>query len=61
MDPVKRVTFIIQMNDLAIKNVAVVPIVARNGANAVAKRLRGTDFSPWSGSLWKIAYWHRDG
>ena len=59
MDPVKRAAMFIRMNDLVVNNVVVIPIVTRAGAFAIAKTLRGFDFSPYSGPLWRLAYWHR--
>jgi peptide/nickel transport system substrate-binding protein len=60
MDPVKRAALFIRMNDFVVQNGVVIPIVARNGANAVSNRLRGVDFSSWSGTLCKLAYWYRE-
>ena len=60
MDPVQRATLFIRMNDLVVDNVVVIPIVTRAGAFAVSKTLRGFDFSPYSGPLWRLAYWHRE-
>jgi len=50
----------IRMNDLVVQSGVVIPIVARNGASAVSNQLRGVDFSSWSGTLWKLAYWYRE-
>lgn len=60
MDPVKRAALFIRMNDLVIQNVVVIPIDTRTGAFAISNTLRGFDFSPYSGPLWRLAYWHRD-
>jgi peptide/nickel transport system substrate-binding protein len=46
MDPVTRAAMFIRMNDLVVNNVVVIPIATRAGAFAIAKTLRGFDFSP---------------
>jgi peptide/nickel transport system substrate-binding protein len=60
MDPVKRAGMFIRMNDLVVQNGAVVPIVTRQAVFAIASSLRGFDFSPFSGPLWRLAYWYRE-
>ena len=59
MDPVKRATHFIKMNDIVIQNVVVIPVLWRNGAGAAATRLRGMDLSGWDSTLWRLAYWHK--
>jgi peptide/nickel transport system substrate-binding protein len=59
LDPVKRAALFIRMNDLLIQQVAVVPIVWRDTADAVSTRLRGVETTPWSSVLGRLAYWHR--
>jgi hypothetical protein len=46
--------------DRVVDNVVVIPMVMRAGAFAVSKTLRGFDFSPYSGPLWRLAYWPRE-
>jgi len=60
MDPVKRATLFIRMNDLVVDNVVVIPIVTGTGTFAVSKTLQGFDFSPYSGPLWRLVYWYRE-
>jgi peptide/nickel transport system substrate-binding protein len=60
MDPVTRAALFIRMNDLVVHHVAVIPIVTRAGTFAIAKTLQGFDFSPYSGPLWRLAYWYRE-
>jgi peptide/nickel transport system substrate-binding protein len=59
LDPVKRAALFIRMNDLLIQQVAVVPIVWRDTADAVSTRLRGVETTPWSSVLGRLAYWYR--
>jgi peptide/nickel transport system substrate-binding protein len=60
MDPVKRAGMFIRMNDLVVQNVAVIPVVIRHAVFAIANSLRGFDFSPFSGPLWRLVYWNRE-
>jgi peptide/nickel transport system substrate-binding protein len=61
MDPVKRAALFIRMNDLVIQNVVVIPIMRRNGAEAVSRRLRGYDFHTWAPQIWNVSHWSREG
>ena len=44
------------MNDLVVQN----GVVIRHAVFAISNTLRGFDFSPFSGPLWRLAYWHRE-
>jgi peptide/nickel transport system substrate-binding protein len=60
MDPVKRAAQFIRMNDLVIQNVVVIPVIIRHAVFAVGNAIRGFDFSPFSGPLWRLVYWSRE-
>lgn len=60
MDPAKRAAQFIRMNDLVVQNVVVIPVFVRHATFAVANYIRGFDFSPFSGPLWRLVYWTRD-
>jgi peptide/nickel transport system substrate-binding protein len=60
MDPIKRAAHFIRMNDLVVQNVVVIPVLVRHATFAVASSVRGFDFSPFSGPLWRLAYWSRE-
>ena len=60
MDPVKRAAMFIRMNDLVVQNVVVIPIVIRHAVFATGNAIRGFDFSPFSGPLWRIVYWTKE-
>jgi len=60
MDAAKRAALFIRMNDLVVQNVVVIPIFVRHAAFGVASSLRGFDFSPFSGPLWRLVYWSRE-
>ena len=57
MDPAKRAAQFIRMNDLVVQNVVVIPVFVRHAVFAVASAIRGFDFSPFSGPLWRLVYW----
>jgi peptide/nickel transport system substrate-binding protein len=59
MDPVKRAALFIQMNDLVIKNVVVIPVVWRPRVAAISNRLKDAIQSAWDGDFWYLPYWHR--
>ena len=61
LDPVKRAAQFIRMNDLVVQNVVVIPVVIRHAVFATASSIRGFDFSPFSGPLWRLVYWTREG
>jgi peptide/nickel transport system substrate-binding protein len=58
-DPVKRAALFIQMNDLIIKNVVVIPIVHRMGAAAVSNKLHAAP-SGWDSYIWNLYDWYAD-
>jgi peptide/nickel transport system substrate-binding protein len=60
MDPAKRAAMFIRMNDLVVQNVVVIPVVIRHAVFATASSIRGFDFSPFSGPLWRLVYWTRE-
>ena len=58
LDPVKRATLFVKMNDLVIQDVVVIPLLWRNGVSASSARLRGMDLTGWDSTLWHLAYWY---
>jgi peptide/nickel transport system substrate-binding protein len=59
LDPEKRRELFIQMNDLLINEVAVMPIVHRAEAIAISNSLAGVNLTPWDRHTWNIADWQR--
>ena len=55
----KRRDLFVQMNDLLIEDVAIIPLVRRSDAYAISSALTDLDFTPWAASTWKIASWGR--
>jgi peptide/nickel transport system substrate-binding protein len=61
LDPVKRATRFIAMNDLLIDDIAVIPLIWRNEVVAVSQSLQGLELTTWDSNLWDLAYWYRQG
>jgi peptide/nickel transport system substrate-binding protein len=59
MDPVKRASLFIKMNDLVIQHVVVIPVVWRPRVAAISARLRDVAQSGWDTDFWALAYWSR--
>ncbi|GAB4349235.1 MAG: peptide ABC transporter substrate-binding protein [Cyanophyceae cyanobacterium] len=59
LDADKRRELLIQMNDLLINDVALVPLVVRASVGAVSNRLEGVRLTPWDADTWNIKDWKR--
>jgi peptide/nickel transport system substrate-binding protein len=59
LDPQKRTQLFIQMNDLLVNDVAVMPIVHRADVVATSNQLMGVDITPWDRKTWNIAQWKK--
>ncbi len=57
IDPEKRKALFIEMNDLLIDDVALIPLVRRSDPYAIATSLTNLEFTPWAASTWKINDW----
>jgi peptide/nickel transport system substrate-binding protein len=59
MDPDQRQALIIQMNDLLIKDFAVIPLVHLAFPIGISTSLEGVDLTPWDVEVWNIKDWRR--
>jgi peptide/nickel transport system substrate-binding protein len=59
LNPQKRQQLFIQMNDLLIKDGAVIPLIVRANVVGVNNRLVGVDTTPWDADTWNIKDWRR--
>ena len=59
LDPVKRATLFMRLNDIAVESRAVIPLVYRPRVAAVASKLR-PQLSGWDNDLWLLKDWYRD-
>src|SRR5439155_514214 len=56
LDPVKRAALFIRMNDLAIQNVVVIPVVFRPRVAGIGSKVRDAVQSGWDSDFWALAY-----
>ncbi|KPQ35688.1 MAG: peptide/nickel transport system substrate-binding protein [Phormidesmis priestleyi Ana] len=56
-DLAKRTALFVAMNDLLIEDVALIPLVRRSDAYALASSLTNLEFTPWAASTWKLNEW----
>ncbi len=59
IDLEKRRQLFIQMNDLLIEDVAVIPLVHLVDFSGVSNSLYGLDLTPWDVEVWNIKDWYR--
>ncbi len=57
LDPAKREQIFIQLNDMLIEDVAVIPLVWRASTLGVNQNLNGIDPTPWDSITWNIQDW----
>jgi peptide/nickel transport system substrate-binding protein len=59
LDPVKRATLFIRMNELVVENRVAIPLVNRPEMGAAAHKLQ-LALSAWESHLWLLKDWYRD-
>lgn len=59
MDPAARRSLFIEMNDMLVDDVVMIPLVHRADVSAVSKTLTGMDLTPWDAEFWNIKDWKR--
>ncbi|MFQ3618674.1 MAG: peptide ABC transporter substrate-binding protein [Cyanobacteriota bacterium] len=59
LDPEVRRQLFVQMNDLLVNDIAVIPLVHRAETAGVGDRLAGVNLTPWDLNTWNIAEWRR--
>jgi peptide/nickel transport system substrate-binding protein len=59
LDPEKRQQLFIQMNDLIVNEVVMIPLFNRAQVSGVSQTLEGVDINPWDAELWNIKDWRR--
>lgn len=55
----KRQQLFIEMNDILVNDVIVIPLVLRADVAAINKDLQGFDITPWDRNTWNIKDWKR--
>ncbi len=59
LDPVKRAGMFIKLNDMAVNNQVVIPVVARPGVAALNEKLVAV-MSGWDNNTWDIQDWYKE-
>ena len=59
IDPVRRAALVIEMNDIVVKDGAIIPLVYRAVAAGSKNGLRAP-LSGWSSYMWRLSDWHMD-
>jgi peptide/nickel transport system substrate-binding protein len=59
LDPVKRAVLFIEMNDMVVNEVAVIPVVNRRWVAAMSNKLKAT-LSGWDNDFWNLKDWYRE-
>lgn len=60
LDPETRAQIFIEMNDMLVNEVVMIPLVHLGIAGGVANDLQGVDLTPWDVDVWNIKEWRRD-
>jgi peptide/nickel transport system substrate-binding protein len=58
LDPIKRAAHFIKMNELAVGDYAVIPVVYRPRVAAISSKLQAP-LSGWDNDMWLLADWYR--
>ena len=59
LDPVKRAAMLIEAHDIAIDDVAIIPVVARPGSHGISNTLK-CQLGSWDATTWDIGSWFRE-
>ncbi len=60
LEPAKRREYFIQLNDLLVKEVVMIPLVIRRSGVGLSLSLKGVKFTPWNRNTWDIKDWYRE-
>jgi len=58
-DEAKRKDLIVKANDMLVKDVVIIPLVARSTPSAMINGLKGPTGNQWDTELWNIAEWSK--
>ena len=59
LDSAKRRQHFVQMNDMLVEDVALIPLVHLVDFSGVSRSLKGVDLNPWDVEVWNIKDWRR--
>jgi peptide/nickel transport system substrate-binding protein len=59
LDMNRRQEIFIEMNDILVNDVAVIPLIDRTNAVGISNSLMGIDLTPWDMTTWNIVDWKK--
>ena len=59
LDPEKRRQLFIQLNDMLVEDVVMIPVVFLADMSGVSQTIAGVDLTPWDTNTWNIKDWRR--
>ena len=59
LDPIKRASMHMKLNDMVVNDRVVIPVIARSGVSAVAAKLQ-VNPSGWDSNFWDLHNWFMD-
>ncbi len=59
LDPEKRRQLFIQMNDMLVEDVVMIPVVFLADVSGINNSIEGVDLTPWDTNTWNIMDWRR--
>ena len=59
LDPVKRVAMLIKLNEMAVNDQVVIPLVTRPQVAALSNKLTA-ELSGWDNNTWDLPNWYRE-
>jgi len=59
LDPAKRQQLFIQMNDMLVEDVVLIPLVHLAQVSGTNENIEGIDLTPWDAEVWNIKDWKR--
>lgn len=59
LDPEKRKDLFIQLNDMLVEDVVMIPVVFLADVSGVSRTIEGVDLTPWDSNTWNIMDWRR--
>lgn len=59
LNPEKRRQLFIQMNDMLIEDVVLIPLFQKVNVSGINENITGVDMTPWDADVWNIHEWRR--
>ena len=59
LDPQKRTQIFIELNDILVRDGAIIPLIHRTFPTGASATLEGVELTPWDSNLWSLKDWKR--